>query len=139
MRPMLHEVHMVFGPVEAWLDELSTGFANYSLNHETRRMEPIFRAPEGDMYAALPAVRGLISTFIRLMADHGMQVDFSPAVRLLNKLEADMPINQGNIDEAAAVFRFCKDAYRRMDVFRVRQIVNTELIAYEFEKKGLTA
>lgn len=133
-RPMLHEVQMVFGPAEAFLDELATGWVSCVATGE-----PVFKECDGNLYEAIPAMRGLVDAMERICRHYAVDLDFSPAVKLCNKLEASMPVMPENVAAARAVFDLAKAYYRKMDAYVVRGLVNTELLAYEFEKRGMTA
>lgn len=134
-RPMLHEVHMAFGPVESFLDQLESGYVDC----EDTTGAPVIRAFDGDVYVAVPAMRVLISSLQRITNHYRMDVDFGPAIKLCNKLEANMPLTLINVQQAQSVIQLCKAAYRKMDAYVVKDLVNTELIQLELEKKGLTA
>ncbi len=127
-KPMLHEVEMVFGPVDSLLNELSTGFVN------SVQGKPVFKDYEGVYYEAAPALSGLISAMERIFNHYKLHIDLQHLNRLCNRLDAGMPINVELITHCQHTIALCKSAYRKMDVYNVKSIVNTELIYQEQQK-----
>lgn len=132
-RPLLHEVNMVFAPIDAFLRQLATGVVACA---ETG--EPVFSDMEGDLYQATPAVRGFVSAFERILNYYGLDIDTGPIVKLCNKLDAGMPITEGAVQHCQAIIDRCRAAYREMDMYQVKSLVNTELIDLEFKRLKVT-
>ncbi len=128
-RPMLHEVDQVFAPIDAFLRQLITGFV-----YCTEAGAPVFSDMEGDLYEATPAVRGFVSAFDRITAHYQIEIDLTPIIKLCNKLDAGMPVNEAHVDLCRSLIDQCRTAYRNMDVYQVKSLVNTELIDLEFKR-----
>lgn len=132
-RPLPHEVNMVFAPIDTFLRKLATGFIECADNGA-----PIFDDVEGHAYEATPAVRGFVSAFNRILDHYSIEIDNTPIVRLCNKLDAGMPITEGAVQHCQAIIDRCRAAYRNMDVYQVKSLVNTELIDLEFKRLTVT-
>lgn len=128
-RPMPHEVHMVFEPIESFLRELATGEVKCAANGAA-----IFLHPEGEAYEAVPAVRGFMAAMQRILDHYQLEIDLAPVLKLCNKLDACMPITPDHLRQCEQVMAACRKAYSQMDVYQVKALVNTELIAHEFEQ-----
>jgi hypothetical protein len=127
-RPLLHEVHMVFAPVDRLFEQLASGWV------DSEKGRPVFEDSEGVLYEATPAVRGLVSALNRILLHHKINLDLDPVLKLCNKLDANMPITPEHVNTCKALIDQCRAAYRNMDMYVVKSLVNTELIALELEK-----
>jgi hypothetical protein len=132
-RPLPHEVNMVFAPIDAFLRKLATGVIECAQNGA-----PIFDDVEGQAYEATPAVRGFVSAFNRILDHYGFEIDTTPIIRLCNKLDANMPINEMVVAHCQGIVDRCRMAYRTMDMYQVKALVNTELIDLEFKRLKVT-
>lgn len=128
-RPMPHEVHMVFEPIEAFLRELASGEVKVAANGAV-----IFVHPEGEAYEAVPAVRGFMAAMYRILDYYQVHIDLMPVLKLCNKLDASMPITPEHVALCQQIITLCRKAYSQMDAYQVKSLVNTELIAHEFEQ-----
>lgn len=126
---MLHEIEMVFGPIEIFLEQLSTG--------EVQALgtgEIIFRDPRGEVYEAVPAVRGFAAALTRICTHFGLPISDKPVIKLCNRLEACMPINPNDVEAAKAEIAKFRQAYRKMDLSVIKGLVTTELISIELDR-----
>lgn len=128
--PLLHEVEMVFGPIEAFLDQLATGEVTALASGEI-----IFSSPQGETYEAVPAVRGFSGALKRICGHFALPITDAPLVRLCNRLEACMPITPKDVYEARIQVEMFRQVYRKMDVSVVKGLVTTEMIAIELQQK----
>lgn len=132
-RPMLHEVHSVFDPVEQLLKELGTGMVSCD-----ERGVPIIKPVVGQYCQAAPALLPLINALSAACAHYQIEIDFSPAIKLTNRLDCGMPITPELVGQAKAVFRLAKQAYMRMDACVVKSFSITEQIKIAVEDSSLT-
>lgn len=128
-RPMPHEVHMVFEPIESFFRELSSGEVKCAANGAA-----IFIHPEGEAYEATPAVRGFIAAPYRILDHYQVRIDLMPVLKLCNKLDACMPITPEQVAQCQEIILACRKTYSKTDAYVVKGLVNTELIAHEFKK-----
>lgn len=130
-RPMLHEADQVFGPIDAFLKQLQSGVVDAAAGRA------VFKDTEGHWYEATPAVRGFVSAFERILTHYQIELNLEPVLKLCNKLDAGMPLTLAHIAQCTSLIDQCRRAYMGMDVFVVKGIVNTELIALELEQRQL--
>lgn len=128
--PMLHEVNMVFGPVESFLAQLATGEVNALPSGEI-----IFSDYQGETYEAVPAVRGFAGALKRVCSHFNLTISDAPVVKLCNRLDACMPITPADVEAARVEVAKFREAYRKMDLVVVKGLVTTELIAIELEQR----
>lgn len=128
-RPMLHEVDMVFGPIDTFIERLATGEVECDAKGRI-----FFRDPRGEAYEAIPAVRGFLSVWQRLNDRYDLGMDFEQATKLCNRLEAHMPIQFNEVVSLRNLIDQCRKHYMKMDVLEVKSVVNTELIAIELQQ-----
>lgn len=132
--PMLHEVKRAFDPLDGLLEQLATGEV------ECYRGLPVLWDKEDKAYyEAVPALRSFVVAFDMILADHHMNVDSSPLIRLCNKLEAGMPITTDLLDLCVHVTNLYRTAYRKVDAVRAHEIAKKVQIKILVENLGLTA
>lgn len=133
-KPTFVEQMLAYHPIESVLKQLASGEIEC-----TRDGTPIHEdIGDGTAYQVTPAMRGWVSTMERIHAHYNHPVDFTALIRLCNKLDAGMPITQHNLAECIELVATSKAAYKNMDVYEVKSLVNTEMIAFEFERLKTT-
>ena len=120
---------MVFEPIESFFRELASGEVKCAPNGAA-----IFIHPEGEAYEATPAVRGFVAALYRILDHYQVRIDLMPVLKLCNKLDACMPITPEQVTQCQEIILLCRKAYSKTDAYVVKGLVNTELIAHEFEK-----
>lgn len=130
IKPWLHEVHRVFAPIEWMFDELRRGEIT-ELNGEAA-----FRDIDGSWFTVVPALTGWIDTWSRLNQRHALGIDFAPLQQLADALEYNELMTGDDIEAAYAVIARCREAYRNMDVYEVKDTVKTTEIVIALEDTG---
>lgn len=132
-KPTFVEVMLAFRPADELLLQLRTGFVDCLKNGE-----PIIHdKTDDDLYILAPALRGWVDAMERIMKHHRLNMDLGPMSRLASKLEAGMPINSQHIEQCQAVVNRCRAAYKNMDIFVVKELVKTQMIAFEVDRLKL--
>jgi hypothetical protein len=129
-KPTFVEMMLAFRPIEDVLRTLTQGEVECMPNGTPIHTD----LAENEAYQITPAMRGWVAAMERIHAHHGQNLDFGPLVRLCNKLDACMPITKANVDECKRIVATSKAAYRDMDIYTVKSLVKTEMIAFEFER-----
>lgn len=119
-RPLLHEVNMVFAPIDGFMRQLECGEV-----YATSKGVIIYQDHEGECYEAIPAVRGFVEVMQKSFLHYGLELDFDPIIKLANRLEASMPITPEHVNQGKEIIQKCRDAYRKMDCTVVGSIVKT--------------
>ena len=74
----------------------------------------------------------------RLELKRILLLDLGPACKIIARLRYGTPIPPELVAQCQGVVDQCKRAYRRMDVYEIRGVVKTQLIANAAEAAGLT-
>lgn len=131
-RPMLHEVELVYGPIDAFLDQLSHGEIDC-----TDTGVAIFRDREGHFYEAVPALEGFAEVWQVLSDRHGLSIDLTPLSQLAKRLKYSMPCDPDFVAQVARCVDLTRQAYMRMDVYDTKSVVRTQQIRIEMEELGI--
>ncbi len=131
----LYEIDFVFSPVERAFSQLARG------EIDSVQGRPCFVDQDGILYELAPALRGFASALHRIATAHALDIDFEPVFKLCKKLDASMPLSPEHVAQCEAIIATFRAAYRKMDMYKVHSIVNTELISLELEglEKGTKA
>ena len=133
MRPTFVDMLKAFGPVDAMLARLADGWI-----HELQGAA-VFRNPQDGVWYEIPAaMEGWIALWERLDTRYDLLLDLDPARKIIARLRYGTPIPPELVAQCQAVVDQCKRAYRRMDVYEIRGVVKTQLIANAAEAAGLT-
>lgn len=131
-RPMLHEIHRVFAPIDALFDELRAGEVSSVLG------EVVFQDQEG-YHTAAPALEGWVDLWEMLKREYRLQLDLAPLHVLASKLRDGTLLTLAEVDAAYSVINSCRDLYRGMDVYQVKSFVRTQQVKIAMEDAGLIA
>lgn len=133
VRPNFADMMKAFGCIDAMLARLAEGWI-----HEIQGAA-VFRNPQDGVWYEIPAaMEGWIALWERLDARYQLGIDLGPARKVVARLRYGTPIPPEMVAQCQAVVDQCKRAYRRMDVYEIRGVVKTQLIANAAEAAGLT-
>lgn len=130
-RPLPHEVDLVFADIDRFFRLLSDGLVDVD-----QRGVLVQQSLEGERYETIPAVLGFTSVWRRISNNFNLNIDVSPIEKLCKRLEACMPITPGEVEHSMAIILAMRRAYSKLDLYEVKSVVNTELIALELSQPG---
>lgn len=132
-RPNIADMMKAFGCIDAMLSRLAQGWI-----HELQGAA-VFKNPEDGVWYEIPAaMEGWVALWERLDTRYDLLLDLGPARKIIARLRYGTPIPPELVAQCQAVVDQCKRAYRRMDVYEIRGVVKTQLIANAAEAAGLT-
>lgn len=131
-RPNIADMMKAFGCIDAMLSRLAQGWI-----HEIQGAA-VFKNPEDGVWYEIPAaMEGWVALWERLDTRYDLLLDLGPARKIIARLRYGTPIPPELVAQCQAVVDQCKRAYRRMDVYEIRGVVKTQLIANAAEAAGL--
>ncbi len=128
--PSLLEMHALFAPIFATLDELSSG----EVMHEKGIPVMLF---DGELAAIHAAMIGWACCWDRICKDRGVAYDSSPLRKLSKKLENGVMLEKTDIEQVRANIELTRQVFMRTPASVLKQHSITEQIAIEFEKRDL--
>ncbi|WP_374537227.1 hypothetical protein [Chitinimonas taiwanensis] len=131
-RPMLHEIHRVFAPIDALFAELRAGEVS------AVQGEAVFQDQDG-YHTAAPALEGWVDLWEMLKREYRLQLNLAPLHVLASMLRDGTLLTLDQVDAAYAVINSCRDLYRGMDVYQVKSFVRTQQVKIAMEDAGLIA
>lgn len=131
--PTFADMMKAFGPVDAMLARLADGWI-----HELQGAAVFHNPQDGVWYEIPAALEGWVALWERLDTRYDLLLDLGPARKIIARLRYGTPIPPELVAQCQAVVDQCKRAYRRMDVYEIRGVVKTQLIANAAEAAGLT-
>lgn len=133
VRPTFADMMKAFNCIDAMLARLADGWI-----HELSGAA-VFKNPQDGVWYEIPAaMEGWVALWERLDARYQLGIDLGPARKIVARLRYGTPIPPELAAQCQAVVDQCKRAYRRMDVYEIRSVVKTQLIANAAEAAGLT-
>ena len=126
IKPWLHEIHLVFAPIDAVFDQLKSG----EILCDDKGV-PIFKDFEGQLYELCPAIEGWIETWEALSRNFRFHLDLEPLKKLNKKLEYGVILNEKDVEDGYSVINRCRELFRNMDVHAVKSVVRTQEIKIE--------
>lgn len=128
--PSLLEMHALFTPIFATLDELASG----EVMHEKGVPVMQFEGVLAEIHAALI---GWACCWDRICKDRGVAFDSSPLRKLAKKLENGVMLEESDIEQARANIELTRQVFIRTPASILKRHSITEQIAIEFEKRDL--
>ena len=124
------EVRQWFDPIRKCLRQMREGYAD-SINGYV-----VTQLGWGDDYAKVDeCIRGWREACARMVPDS----DMLPLIRLEKKLSNGVMLTHKEIDDGLALLNQFESKLIRVPRERIRDAVNTQLIAIEFEQMGIAA
>jgi len=131
-RPTLIQQHRAFALIDQIHDRLARGEV------EIVQDRPVFQDPtDGKWYFIDDALDGWVQAWQRIVAWYRLPCDFDPILRLRNRLALDEPLTADDVANSQRVVDSLRRAYRGMDVYQTRQLVQTTELAIKFQDAGL--
>lgn len=131
-RPTIADMAKAFGAIDAMLARLADGWIH------TMHGQPVFfNRPDETWYDIPAALEGWVALWERISDKYGLGLDLAPLSRLAAKLNHGMHTSPEEVARCAEIVVACKRHYRSMDVYEIRKVVNTQLIANQVESMGL--
>jgi hypothetical protein len=128
--PSLLEMHALFAPIFATLDELASG----EVMHEKGIPVMLF---DGALCAIHSAMIGWACCWDRICKDRGVAYDSGPLRKLAKKLENGVMLEEADIEQARSNIELTRQVFMRTPASVLKQHSITEQIAIEFEKRDL--
>jgi hypothetical protein len=132
-RANLADMARGFGAIDAMMQRLAEGWT-HEIDGRAAFRDPV----SGQWYEIAPALDGWIALWERLDRHYTLLLDLDPMRTISARLAAGEDIPPELVDAAVALVTACKRAYRRMDMYEVKTIVRTQLIANAADAAGLT-
>jgi len=126
--PMLDEF-TVFDMAQTILDKIANGAI------ETVQGNPVFRDNAGILCYVCPALDGWIKTWQRINDELGTNINMQAFGRIHNKLSADMPITDIEIEAALDALQAMRTVFRCSDRSRIASIATTAQIKMLIEER----
>lgn len=131
-KPWLHEVHLVFDPIDAVFDELRRGEVKCD-----GKGVPIFRGFDGVWYELAPALDGWADTWAGIARKRGLELDAEPLAKLSRKLGYGVILTPADVEAAYAVIERCRRIVMGADVYQLKADVRTQEIRMAMEDRGM--
>lgn len=131
--PTIFEVRTAFILIDQMFDDLKTGcleFASIDGGPEFA----VFTDVDGDRQPITPSFDAWISCWEGMGRSMNFQIDQSPLRALMRALDEPEPqITVAQVEAAKAVVESQRRMYRSLDVYKVREVSNTERIKIALE------
>lgn len=132
VRPLPHEVDMVFFDIDKFFRQLSEGLVDID-----EKGVLVHQSLQGEKYQTLPAIMGFMSVWRRMSNHFKLGIDVQPVEKLCKRLEFGMPITPEEVEACKAIIANLRRIYARLNAYEVKSVVNTELIALELHQPGV--
>lgn len=140
-RPTLVEVQQAFELIDQMFTDLLTGEVLVAIVGQVEQV--VFRTTAGDYLPSLPALEGWISCWSRFAEGFGFMLDQTPLRELVQQLyaiEDDYDrahlLDKELVYAATQVIAKQRAIYRRLDVYKVRELSRQEVAAIQTEEQA---
>lgn len=131
LTPTIFEVREAFSPLDRMIEALEAG--ELSVAVIDGKDQVYITNDNGDQYPIIPALSGWISCWDRFTWVFGLKLDQDPLRVIVRKLESDVLLSIADVAAARQCIEAQRQAYRKMDVYKIRDAANTEQIAIALE------
>jgi len=99
--------------------------------------EIVMRNTDGEWFQLLPAVTAWMDYWKALAVKQGLEYDEAPMRSLMAKLDADMPVTNGQIAAAKEVVETQRRIFMAVDHNIVSSVARTEMIRIQYQDQGV--
>ena len=131
LTPTIFEVREAFNPLDRMIEALEAG--EMSVATIDGKEQVYFTIDTGDQYPIIRAISGWISCWDRFTRVFGLTIDQNPLRVIVRKLESDVLLSIADVAAAKQCIEAQRQAYRKLDVYKIRDAANTEQIAIALE------
>ncbi len=139
--PTLIEVRQAFELIDQLFTDLLTGEVLVAIVGQLEQV--VFRTAEGDYLPTLPALEGWISCWARFADGFGFTLDQTPLRDLVSQLyaieddyERAHLLEKDLVYAATQVIAKQRALYRRLDVYKIRELSQQEVAAIQAEEQA---
>lgn len=125
--PTIFEVRAAFNPLDRMISALESG--ELAVGIIDGREEIYFEDDMLDRYPIIPVLDGWISCWERFIRVFGLTLDLEPLRVIMRKIGSDDLLTPAEVESAKQCIEAQRQAYRKMDVYKIRDAANTEQIA----------
>lgn len=134
--PTIFEVRSAFVLIDQMFDDLKTGCLEFA-SIDGGAEFAVFTDIDGDRQPVVPSLDAWIKCWDSLSKEFGFDLYQKPLVDLMHALEGANPkITPEQVARASAVVHQQRQAYRKLDVYKVKDVSNTARIKIALEDRS---